>query len=420
VVRDRRHVGTIIAAMLVGVLAGGMTLEMLLRISARGWSAAAFGPWEERRPWEAIRQAGPDGEPRPVPGGRASWRLQPWAQPIEYRLDHNGFRAARGPTSASAPCRVLALGDSHTFGYGVGAEQAWPAMLESMLARVNVANAGICGTGIAAEQAWLPDALAASRAQVVVIAVTPWSLREDPEPPEQHELDPRWPRAEVYLRRITRYSAVADRLSRAVFQRTSALVGWPPPAPVLWELAPLVEPPATFHARWAGVHARLARMVALVRRRGATPIVLYVPLDVQVSAARNALYRDGRLPYRTHGFVDRDYTKDARYLHALDKSATKLRVVFVDATPMLRALAPAGFLNDSYHLAVEGHAHLAALLVSPIAVACAASPAIVEATAPAVSGMTFTQLASRQSLSSRNASSTPGGPVACNGRSCEP
>ena len=46
--------------------------------------------------------------------------------------------------------------------------------------------------------------------------------------------------------------------------------------------------------------------------RGAAPLVLFVPLDVQVSAARNALYRDGRLPYRTHGFVDRDYTRDAR------------------------------------------------------------------------------------------------------------
>jgi hypothetical protein len=377
-------VGTIVAAMLVGALAGGVTLEALLRIGARGWSAAAFGPWEERRPWEAIRQPGPDGEPRPVPGGHASWRLQPWARPIEYRLDRHGFRAARGPTSAAAPCRVLAIGDSHTFGYGVGAEQAWPAMLESMLARANVANAGICGSGVAAEQAWLPDALAASHAQVVVIAVTPWSLRDDPEPPEQHELDARWPRAEAYFRKLTRYSAVADRMSRVLFQRTSALIGWPPPAPVLWELTPLVEPPASFHARWAGVHARLARMVELVRQRGATPLVLFVPLDVQVSEARNALYRDGRLPYRTHGFVDRDYTQDTRYLRALDKTATKLHVTFLDATPMLRALAPAGFLTDSYHLAVEGHAHLAALLASPVAEACAASPALVEAASPLV------------------------------------
>jgi GDSL-like lipase/acylhydrolase family protein len=395
VARGRRRVGTVIAALLVGTLAGGLTLELLLRVGARGWSAAAFGPWEERRPWEAIRQLGPDGEPRPVPGGHASWRLQPWAQPIEYRLDQHGFRAAHGPASAGAPCRVLALGDSHTFGYGVGAEQAWPAMLESMLVRANVANAGLCGSGIAAEQAWLPDALAASHAQVVVIAVTPWSLREDPEPPEQHELDAHWPRTEAYFRRITRSSAVADRMSRLLLQHTSALIGWPPPAPVLWELAPLVEAPATFHARWAGVHARLARMVELVRRRGATPLVLFVPLDVQVSAARNELYRDGRLPYRTHGFVDRDYTRDDRYLRALDKSATKLRVRFLDATPMLRALAPAGFLPDSYHLAVEGHAHLAALLASPVAEACAASPAIVEAAAPAVPGTAVASLLSR-------------------------
>src|SRR5262245_15813311 len=167
-----------------------MTLEALLRIEARGLSRAALGLWEERRPWEAIRRAGPDGEPRPVPGGHASWRIQPWQQPIEYRLDQHGFRSGTGSLMTAAPCRVLALGDSHTFGYGVGAEEAWPAVLERMLANVTVANGGLCGSGIAASQAWLPDALAAARPQVVLLAVTPWSLREDPEPPEQHELDP--------------------------------------------------------------------------------------------------------------------------------------------------------------------------------------------------------------------------------------
>src|SRR6185503_3318942 len=257
-------------------------------------------------------------------------------------------------------------------------EQAWPAMLESMLTRVNVANAGICGSGVAAEQAWLPDALDASRAQVVVLAVTPWSLREDPEPPEQHELDARWPRAEAYLRRVTRISAVADRASRYVLQRSAAVVGWPPPAPVLWELAPLLESRTQFHVRWRGLDARLAEMVRFVRRRGATPIVLFIPLDVQVSAERNVLYRMGRLPYRTHGFVDRDYTHDDRYVRALDKTVERLNVTFVDATPMLRAVASSGFLRDSYHLAPEGHAHLAALMAATIAKACGEA-AMVEA-----------------------------------------
>jgi hypothetical protein len=367
------------AAVFVGVLAACVTLEALIRIDARGWSRAALGPWQEHRPWEAIRREGPDGVPRPVPGGHAAWRIQPWHQPIEYRLDSHGFRSARPASATPAPCRVLALGDSHTFGYGVDADQAWPAAMERMLAGVSVSNGGICGSGIAATESWLPDALGAARPQVVVLAVTPWSLRDDPEPPEEHPLDARWPHAEKYLLRATRFSALADRMTRFGLRKLSQAFGWPPPAPVLWELTPLVEPTDAFHARWRGLDARLAHMVRLARLRGATPIIVFIPLDVQVSAARNELYRRGLLPYPTHGFVDRDYTRDPRYVHALQKTASRLDVGFLDATPVLREAPSGGYLPDTYHLAPEGHAHLAALMAAPVARACVEHPHLVEA-----------------------------------------
>jgi hypothetical protein len=365
--------------LLVGVLAACLTLEALIRIDAHGWSSAALGPWQEHRPWEAIRSQGPDGVPRPVPGGHAAWRIQPWHQPIEYRLDDHGFRSARPAAGAAAPCHVLALGDSHTFGYGVDAEHAWPAVLETMLARVTVANGGLCGSGIAATEAWLPDALGAARPQVVILAVTPWSLRDDPEPPEEHPLDARWPRAEKYLLRATKLSAVADRVTRFGLRELSRAIGWPPPAPVLWELTPLVEPKSVFHARWRGLDARLAHMVRLARRRGATPLIVFVPLDVQVSAARNELYRRGLLPYPTHGFVDRDYTRDDRYVHALAKTAARLDATFLDATPVLREIPSVGYLPDTYHLGPDGHAHVAALIAGPVARACAELPHLLEA-----------------------------------------
>jgi len=389
--RDVRRSSRGIALRLAGAFAlsivvGGLLLEGMLRVGARGWTRAALAPWQEHRPWEAIRRPGPDGMPEPVPGGHAAWRIQPWHRPIEYRLDDHGFRAAAPPSIGGAPCRVLALGDSHTFGYGVGADDAWPAMLATMLARVTVANGGVAGSAVEGMEAWLPEALDAAHPHVVVLAVTPWSLRDDPEPAEQHELDPRWPRAESWLRRASSYSAVVDQVSRFAFQRTARAFGWPPPAPVLWELAPLVEPPSAFHARWRAMHTRLAHMVAEVRQRGATPIVLFVPLDVQVSAARNDLYRAGRLPYRTHGFVDRDYSRDDRYVHALDKTTARLRVTFVDSTEILRALAPGGYLPDDYHLAADGHAHVAALMAAPVAQACADAPTVLEVRAPPRAG----------------------------------
>ena len=376
----------------VGCFVACVAFEAQMRIAARGFSSAALGQWEERRPWDAIKRTGPDGIAHPIAGGRAAWRLQPWLPPVEYRLDGNGFRTgdgsltrkSRSASSAgtlASPCRVVALGDSHTFGYGIDALEAWPAVVEAMLPSAIVSNASVCGSGIAVSQAWLPDALAAVRPHVAVLAVTPWSLREDVEAPEIHELDARFPRAEAYLRHITRYSAVADRVARELLLRSASWFGWPPPAPVLWELVPLLEPRIRFHERWRGVHARLAEMVQLVRRRGAMPIVMFIPLDLQVSSARNELYRTGRLPYRTHGFVDRDYTRDDRHVHALEKTTARLEVAFVDATPVLRTLGPAAFLADSYHLSVDGHAHLAALMSGPLAEACTEAPSKIEAAA---------------------------------------
>jgi hypothetical protein len=135
-----------------------------------------------------------------------------------------------------------------------------------MLARVTVANGVLCGSGIAATEAWLPGALDDARPQVVVLAVTPWSLRDDPEPPEEHPLDARWPRAEKYLLRAMRVSAVADHVTRFGLRELSSTIGWPPPAPVLWELTPLVRPRRR-STRWRGLDAPLAHMVALAPAR---------------------------------------------------------------------------------------------------------------------------------------------------------
>src|SRR6185295_12702835 len=110
-----------------------------------------------------------------------------------------------------------------------------------------------------------------------------------------------WLRLEPRIRRAARISAVVERASRFVLPRLSATVGWPPPAEVLWELVPLREPAPAFERRWLGTRALLTAMLERVRAEGAQPILLFVPLDLQVSRARNRLYRDGALANPTHG-----------------------------------------------------------------------------------------------------------------------
>jgi lysophospholipase L1-like esterase len=98
---------------------------------------------------------------------------------------------------------------------------------------------------------------------------------------------------------------------------------------------------------------------------------------VQVSRARNALYRDGRLPYASHGFVDRDYTRDDRHPHALRAWAARRDVPFLDVTTILRRDPDAAFLDDDYHLSAAGHRAIATALELPVQASCtrAAPPA---------------------------------------------
>jgi hypothetical protein len=66
-----------------------------------------------------------------------------------------GFRATREYANAvpAQRRRVLALGDSFTFGYGVGDADAWPAWLEKLCPELEVPNMGQSGYGI--DQSWL-------------------------------------------------------------------------------------------------------------------------------------------------------------------------------------------------------------------------------------------------------------------------
>lgn len=80
-----------------------------------------------------------------VPGAHAAW----WWQGQLHVFDAEGFRRTEPfPPRRPGVLRVVAVGDSLTYGYGVAAEEAWPAVLERELGRarpVEVLNLGVCG-----------------------------------------------------------------------------------------------------------------------------------------------------------------------------------------------------------------------------------------------------------------------------------
>jgi lysophospholipase L1-like esterase len=64
--------------------------------------------------------------------------------------------------------RIIALGDSVTFGLGVHAHEAWPAALESQLDGVEVFNLGMCGWDIEQSVSLVTGALAAWEPDLIV------------------------------------------------------------------------------------------------------------------------------------------------------------------------------------------------------------------------------------------------------------
>src|ERR1051326_8917241 len=106
--------------------------EAALRVSRFGWTQDALGPWSTAPPWERIRQFDATGAPEPLPGGAATWAIAPGEPAITYRLSALGLRENRegDVRPAHGTCRILALGDAYTFGYGVAVEDAWPQRLE--------------------------------------------------------------------------------------------------------------------------------------------------------------------------------------------------------------------------------------------------------------------------------------------------
>jgi hypothetical protein len=105
---------------------------------------------------------------RPGFRGREIARGNEFDVPVE--IDARGLRDHRHVAPASPV--VLAIGDSMTFGEGVEAEQAWPAVLERALG-VRVYAAGVPGYGSPQMRGRLQRLLPVLRPDLVIVALSP-------------------------------------------------------------------------------------------------------------------------------------------------------------------------------------------------------------------------------------------------------
>ncbi|MFK7739646.1 MAG: hypothetical protein AB8H80_04920 [Planctomycetota bacterium] len=146
--RRRRRLLFVLVALAVGSLLSLLLLELAFRLF---WK---LPPW-----FAEFRQAGmyaslDGGTPSLQPGYRGSMALDA-GKDVAVRINSLGMRGDELPAPSSErgsrQARVLAIGDSMVFGYGLEAEQALPAVLQERWGPTDtpavVGNAGVPGYG---------------------------------------------------------------------------------------------------------------------------------------------------------------------------------------------------------------------------------------------------------------------------------
>jgi lysophospholipase L1-like esterase len=139
--------------------------------------------------WRFVRSRGWGPTTNPayvVHDDRLGWRYRPGARArhrsdefdVSIRINSRGFRGPEVPLERTpGRGRVLALGDSFTFGWGVEEEQAWPAQLARIL-DVEVVNLGVSGYGTDQEYLLFQSDGLAYRPDLVLVQVAPNDAEE--------------------------------------------------------------------------------------------------------------------------------------------------------------------------------------------------------------------------------------------------
>jgi lysophospholipase L1-like esterase len=361
-----------VVAVLLGLGIAGLAGELLLRAVWPQRSAVTLGMFRQD----------PHAGYSLQPGYRNTVRVPEYSTDI--LIDDEGYRvpagavegppgAAPAPASAAGPSgtvRILALGDSFTFGVGVEAEDAWPAVLERELAAgggasVRVRNGGVGGYGplrterllVARQSAWAPE--------VLVHAVYAGNDLEDSRPDTFLEhpriaggrmvTEVRSPliRVRYWLRvRSHLYAFLRDQLYD-LYRRTPLAEG-------LRYLDPVGLrdwPPAMREETVPAALDAIRSIAAWARERDVAYLVVLVPAKYQVLDEAWATYRRRwRLP---DSAFDRDHAQ-----RVLAEALAAEGIEHVDLLPALRGADDPGALYypvDS-HWTPAGHRAAARLL----------------------------------------------------------
>lgn len=140
-------------------------VSTLASVAAGEWAARWFIQLPQWKIYPQVRY-----QPHPVRGFTLQAEQVAYTKDQIATVDGLGFRAngSKQPQD-KANFRILALGDSFTFGYGVADQETWPARLEAIWeGKVRVINAGTTSYNVFHEFDLLQDKGILSRPELVI------------------------------------------------------------------------------------------------------------------------------------------------------------------------------------------------------------------------------------------------------------
>jgi lysophospholipase L1-like esterase len=204
------------AALLYLVIIVGTVLVAEVLARAYGWTPSRDDYTADRLgQWRYYHAAGGSGDLMPSQDGHwVIWFHRP------YHVQTNSVGLRNAAELSGDGFRILAIGDSQTFGaYNVN-EDTWPAWTENGLnlrakqaGRFQVLNAGISGYTISDELAYLKDKGAALQPKLVLLAVIEndvTDLRKDLAGTPQRPKDGAMSSMQIALRALGRSSALVS------------------------------------------------------------------------------------------------------------------------------------------------------------------------------------------------------------------
>jgi lysophospholipase L1-like esterase len=349
-VRARWRVVLLLLAAVLAALALG---EALVR---------ALAPQATRPAWDdeihGIRV------PRPGIVGR---HRRPGKFDVSVSINGQRFRGAReySPEAPPGVMRLAVLGDSFAFGWGVGDEETYPALLEQALElrlaprRFEVLNAGFPGTCLGEKAAWYELGVKRFAPRIVVLTALGddvdgdlyWRVfsldasgRAQPSPSwGRGPSDPSPRRARSLFRRLPGYEWLIERSQLFGLVRNAvARLVLPPPASTDWASAGAEQRRVFREQGLPLLEAELRWLAERVAGAGGALAVVFLPFRESVYPEQGAWADD--LRWRSQAQVA-----------ALHEACAALGLPFKDATEHMQARARAEPAVPLYHDGADTH-----------------------------------------------------------------